>query len=180
MCGVQVAVTGVDEAKGKLWFGEGGIGCDSGLVGGCGCGVVAGVVWASSVLLGEAEVVEDVGVPGLGSGEGLQGRDGGGVVAVLEGGFGGADLGVDGLLRGGCIGLAGSGGKVLCCGGGGEQDREEGGSGVRFCIQWLDPLPRQKVCKVFQKKDLGSDLSVHLKYGSPVLEDRANRESLYR
>src|ERR1700744_2934289 len=27
-----------------------------------------------------------------------------------------------------------------------------------FCIQWLDPLPRQKVCKVLQKKDLEADL----------------------
>jgi hypothetical protein len=49
-----------------------------------------------------------------------------------------------------------------------------------FCIQWLDQLPRRKVYKAFHKKDLGVDLKVHLKYGSPVLEDRANRGSLYR
>src|ERR1700761_5669835 len=49
-----------------------------------------------------------------------------------------------------------------------------------FCIRWLDPLPPSNVCKVFQKKDLGVDFSVHLKYRSPELDDRASRESLYR
>ena len=108
--GVDAAVAGVDESEGELRLGEGWVGGDRSLVGGCGCCVVAGV------LLREAEVVEDVGVLRLGGGEGLQGGDGGGVVAALEGGLGGADLGVDGLLRGGRIGLAGSGGKVLGCG----------------------------------------------------------------
>jgi hypothetical protein len=32
------------------------------------------------------------------------------------------------------------------------------------------PLPRQNVCKVFPKKDLGVDLSVHIKHGSPALK----------
>src|SRR6185437_3093747 len=43
-----------------------------------------------------------------------------------------------------------------------------------FCIRWLDPPPPSKVCKVFQKKDLGVDFSVHVKHGSPALDDRAS------
>jgi hypothetical protein len=39
---------------------------------------------------------------------------------------------------------------------------------VVFHRHWLDPPPRLKVCKVFEKKGLSLDFTSGIKYGSPA------------
>jgi hypothetical protein len=78
-----------------------GIGSDGFAVGGFGCGgLVEGI-------LGEAEVVEDVGIGGVGFGEGGEELEGGGEVLTVDGGVG---FGALWVLRSGLRLLGGVGG----------------------------------------------------------------------
>lgn len=147
----------------EFWIGESGEAIGAG-----GC---AGLVES---VLGEAEVVEEMGVVGILCSEGGEELEGGREVTLVECGGGLSAEGI--LLLGGGTG-AGVGGPGRELGvdwsGGEEQQGQDGCGHARTdlgsraasvflrCLHGTPP-PRHKVCKVFEPEDIGPDLMLTL------------------